>query len=89
MNIRVNGARHSGHSGPAAQWGVMNPALPLHLGALHPYEQLLVALVAFGPFAVLFVVVYVVRRRDVAAEDAELSESQAATATPRSDKSEG
>ena len=67
----------------------MNPALPLHLGALHPYEQLLVALVAFGPFAVLFVVVYVVRRRDVAAEDAEESERQAATATPRSDKSEG
>jgi hypothetical protein len=49
----------------------MNPALPLHLGALHPYEQLLVALVAFGPFVVLFVVVYVVRRRDVAAEDAD------------------
>ena len=89
MNIRVNGARHSGHSGPAAQWGVMNPALPLHLGALHPYEQLLVALVAFGPFVVLFVVVYVVRRRDVAAEDAELSERQAATATPGSDNSEG
>ena len=70
--MTVNGARHSGHSGSAAQWGVMNPALPLHLGALHPYEQLLVALVAFGPFAVLFVVVYVVRRRDVAAEDGEL-----------------
>ena len=41
---------------------------PLHLGALHPYEQALVALIAFGPFAVLFVVVYVVRRRDVAEE---------------------
>jgi hypothetical protein len=66
----------------------MNPALPLHLGALHPYEQLLVALVAFGPFAVLFVVVYVVRRRDVAAEDADLSERQAAAATPRSDSSD-
>ncbi len=43
--------------------------LPLHLGALHPFEQLLVALVAFGPFVVLFVVVYVVRRRDVADEE--------------------
>jgi len=42
----------------------MSPALPLHLGALHPFEQLIVALVAFGPFVVLFVVVYVVRRRD-------------------------
>ena len=50
---------------------MMNPALPLHMGALHPYEQLLVALVAFGPFVVLFVVVYVVRRRDIAAEDAD------------------
>jgi hypothetical protein len=36
------------------------------MGALHPYEQLLVALVAFGPFVVLFVVVYVVRKRDIA-----------------------
>jgi hypothetical protein len=43
--------------------------LPLHLGALHPFEQLLVALVAFGPFVVLFVVVYVVRRRDIADEE--------------------
>jgi hypothetical protein len=45
-------------------------ALPLHLGALHPFEQLLVALLAFGPFVVLFVVVYVVRRRDIAEESA-------------------
>jgi len=47
----------------------MNPALPLHMGALHPYEQLLVALVAFGPFVVLIAVVYVVRRRDIAEEE--------------------
>jgi phosphotransferase system glucose/maltose/N-acetylglucosamine-specific IIC component len=38
----------------------------LHLGGLHSYERLLVLLVAFGPFVVLGVVVYVVRRRDVA-----------------------
>ena len=36
----------------------------LHLGALHAYEKLLVALVAFGPFVVLFAVVFYVRRRD-------------------------
>ena len=36
----------------------------LHLGELHAYEQLLVALIAFGPFVVLGIVVYVVRRRD-------------------------
>jgi hypothetical protein len=40
----------------------------LHLGGLHPYERLLVLLVAFGPFVVLGVVVYVVRRRDIAEE---------------------
>ena len=36
----------------------------LHLGELHAYEQWLVALIAFGPFVVLGIVVYVVRRRD-------------------------
>jgi hypothetical protein len=36
----------------------------LHLGPLHAHEAALVALVAFGPFLVLFAVVYVVRRRD-------------------------
>lgn len=44
---------------------------PLHLGSLHPYELALVMLVAFGPFVVLLVVVYVVRRRDVAEEQAD------------------
>jgi hypothetical protein len=40
----------------------------LHMGALHRYELALLALVAFGPFLVLFVVVHVVRRRDAADE---------------------
>ena len=35
-----------------------------HLGALHPYEHVLVLLLAFGPFVLLAVVVAVVRRRD-------------------------
>lgn len=43
----------------------------LHLGSLHPVERLLVLLVAFGPFLVLFAVVYVVRRRDLAEEAGE------------------
>ena len=34
-----------------------------HLGNLHAAEQALVWLIAFGPFVALFVVVYVVRRR--------------------------
>jgi hypothetical protein len=36
----------------------------LHLGALHPVEQVLVYLLAFGPFAVLALVVVVRRRQD-------------------------
>lgn len=43
------------------------PALvtPLHLGALHPYEQFLVLLVAFGPFVVLAFVVRRARRKAI------------------------
>jgi hypothetical protein len=40
----------------------------LHLGNLHTYEQVLVALIAFGPFVILGAVVHVVRKRDLAAE---------------------
>jgi hypothetical protein len=47
--------------------------LPLHSGGLHPYEQLLVLAIAFGPFLVLAVVVVVVRRRDLAAEERDRS----------------
>ena len=43
----------------------MTPAVPpLHLGALHPHEQLLTLLLAFGPFLLLAVVVVVRRRQD-------------------------
>ena len=38
--------------------------LPFHLGGLHPVEQVLVPVLAFGPFVVLFAVVSYVRRRD-------------------------
>ena len=38
--------------------------LPQHLGGLHPIESVLVAVLAFGPFVALGVVVYVQRRRD-------------------------
>lgn len=34
---------------------------PYHLGSLHPYEQALTYLLAFGPFVVLAVVVAVRR----------------------------
>ena len=44
-----------------------------HMGALHPFEQALVLLLAFGPFVVLGVVVWLRRREDArldAREDA-------------------
>jgi hypothetical protein len=49
---------------------------PLHMGALHSYEKLLVALIAFGPFVVLIAVVYAVRRRDLAEEEREDAEGR-------------
>lgn len=42
-----------------------------HLGELHAWEQVLVVLLAFGPFILLAIVVVVVRRRDIAEEEAE------------------
>ncbi|WP_459975789.1 hypothetical protein [Nocardioides pyridinolyticus] len=44
--------------------------VPLHLGALHPVEQGVVLLVAFGPFVVLAVVV-LIRRQAVDEADEE------------------
>lgn len=35
----------------------MEPLLPLHLGSLHPIEQALTLLLAFGPFVVLALVI--------------------------------
>lgn len=48
----------------AAGW-----VLPEHLGSLHPVEQALTLVLAFGPFLVLGVVVAVRRRQDAAADD--------------------
>ncbi|GAA5124244.1 hypothetical protein GCM10023339_45450 [Alloalcanivorax gelatiniphagus] len=47
--------------------------VPLHMGALHPYEQALTLLLAFGPFVVLGIVVWR-RSRD---EDPENPEEHA------------
>ncbi len=65
--------------------------IALHLGALHPAEKALVALVAFGPFVVLFVVVHVVRKRDIAEELAEelAQEPAQRSATERPDPAPG
>ncbi len=45
--------------------------VPMHLGQLHAYETALLALLAFGPFVVLAVVVTVLRRRDLAEDEQE------------------
>ena len=39
-----------------------------HMGSLHAYEQVLVLLLAFGPFVVLGIVVWLRRREDAAEE---------------------
>jgi hypothetical protein len=40
----------------------------MHMGALHPFEQALTLLLAFGPFVVLGIVVWLRRRADAAEE---------------------
>jgi hypothetical protein len=49
---------------------------PLHLGALHPVEQALTVVLAFGPFVVLGIVIAVRRRQDAAAEAADPEDDQ-------------
>ena len=49
--------------------------LPLHMGAMHPYEQALTLVLAFGPFLLLAAVV-VHRRRQDAAEDRQLEDQR-------------
>ena len=37
---------------------------PFHLGQLHPFEQVIVLLIAFGPFIIAAVVALILRRRE-------------------------
>ena len=52
-------------NGPAMSTSFL---LPLHFGHLPLWQQLLVVLIAFGPFLILGAVVLVVRRQDLAAQ---------------------
>ena len=52
------------------------PSVPLHLGSLHAYETVLLAILAFGPFVVLAVVVIIIRRRDGAEDEDEDEDEQ-------------
>jgi cytochrome c-type biogenesis protein CcmH/NrfF len=60
--------------------------IPQHLGALHPWEQALTIVLAFGPFLLLGVVIVIQRRKDAReeAEEAERS-GQAEQAEERTD----
>jgi hypothetical protein len=40
-----------------------------HLGALHPYEHVLVLVLAFGPVLLLAVTIYIARKRQGDDED--------------------
>lgn len=42
----------------------IHPVTPLHMGSLHPFEQALTLLLAFGPFVLLAVVVWWRRREE-------------------------
>jgi len=44
----------------------------LHMGAMHPYEQALTLVLAFGPFLVLGAVIVHRRRQDAAADALEM-----------------
>jgi hypothetical protein len=63
------GRAAAGHRYGERDNGGMVAPVPLHLGALHAYEQVLVLLLAFGPFVVLGVVVAIQRRRAISEED--------------------
>ena len=60
--------------------------IPWHLGSLHPVEQALTIVLAFGPFVLLGIVIVYQRRRDAREEAEEQAEAQArAGAEPRDD----
>jgi hypothetical protein len=49
--------------------------IPWHLGAMHPFEQVLTLLLAFGPFLVLGVVIAVRKRAERREEEREQEEA--------------
>lgn len=55
---------------------LLTPLLtPLHMGALHPFEQVLTVILAFGPFLVLGAVIVRRRRQDDRDVDEETQET--------------
>lgn len=65
----------------------------LHMGALHPLEQALVLILAFGPFVLLGLVVWLrrraERREDAQAESGRSESIQAGSIQPGASPSDG
>lgn len=59
---------------------------PWHLGALHPVEQVLTVVLAFGPFVLLGIVVAIQRRKDAREEAAGGAADADGTADPGADR---
>jgi hypothetical protein len=56
--------------------------IALHLGALHPYERVLVLVFAIGPFVILGIAIWIRARQDRAAAAAEELAAAHAEETP-------
>ncbi len=56
--------------------------VPLHLGSLHPIEQALTLVLAFGPFLVLGLVIVLRRRSDERAAAADVLPVEATVESP-------
>lgn len=59
--------------------------IPWHLGTLHPVEQVLTIVLAFGPFLILGAVIVIQRRKD-AREEAEEAAPAEESSPPRDDE---
>ncbi len=55
---------------------VIPDLVPAHMGGLHPAEQALTIVLAFGPFVLLGAVIVARRRQDAAEEERERLEAE-------------
>ncbi len=69
--------RVTGHNGVMLPAAILLPVLE-HLGKLHRYEAIVVYVLAFGPFLLLAVTVWIARKR-VTEEDEESTGSEPVT----------
>lgn len=56
--------------------------IPLHMGALHPAEQVATIVLAFGPFVVLGIVIMVRRRAELEEERREAGQDSETARLP-------